>query len=163
MILLNWLHEKTLDGYDIVQDVFDEKRSSYVNVVDPFNGCVLWCSIPFDLKEAWLTYDFKKCGSWQRVTKEDCVIGASNIKNIPPIDEGMSFDYALPQTWVNGTTIDNDVLISNFVWAYMPRDAFGMPLPITETGRRAMLRNSLAGPFSYWKALGYDFSKPNVR
>lgn len=46
----------------------------------------------------------------------------------------MTFDCALPQTWVNDAALKGHDVRPHFVWAYPKGDIWGLAFPITQAG-----------------------------
>ena len=52
----------------------------------------------------------------------------------------VTFDTALPQTWVDAHQDDGNEVLGHFVWLYPSGSTFGMPAPITVEGVQMMYR-----------------------
>jgi len=77
-----------------------------------------------------------------RVTKEDCVITLGL--------DAFTFDYALPQTWVDEHFTDEQrqAAVGSFVWLYDGKaKLFGRPFPITSEGRKLFKKEFKSLPF----------------
>ena len=59
----------------------------------------------------------------------------------------VTYDTALPQTWVDAHLNDGTEVLGHFVWLYPSGSRFGMPAPITVEGVQMMYRPDFTSDF----------------
>jgi len=82
----------------------------------------------------YATNQFLSLTSQERIMSE--TVGQAAERMYPDV----TFDTALPQTWVDAHQDDGTEVLGHFVWLYPSGSTFGMPAPITVEGVQMMYR-----------------------
>lgn len=88
-----------------------------------------------------------------KVFSKDHRITLSEVIKLLGVDQ-QTFDYALPQNWVDDMVARVGDPRGHFVWLYEKGSCFGVPRPVTHEGMHQLMRYNLSKGTQY--SVDYD-------